>query len=105
MPFIISETGDRVTTITLNRPEKLNAFAGTMREELLAALEAAESDADTRVVIITGAGRGFCAGGDVEFMSGLQKEGDVDRFHKLLDSGRDGVLKIGGTARPGVAAN
>src|SRR5437764_6481891 len=104
MPVIISETRDRVTTITLNRPEKLNAFAGTMREELLAALEAAESDAETHVVIITGAGRGFCAGGDVEFMSGLQKEGAVDRFHELLDAGRDVVLKIAGMARPVVAS-
>ena len=104
MPFIIRETADSVTTITLNRPEKLNAFAGTMREELLAALDAAEGDAGTRAVILTGAGRGFCAGGDVEFMSGLQKEGDVDRFRKLLDAGRDVILKIAGMPKPVIAA-
>lgn len=83
-----------VTTITLNRPEKLNAFGGTMREELLAALRAAQDDASCRVVVLTGAGRAFCAGGDVEYMSALQKQGDVESFRKLLDAGRDIVVQI-----------
>src|SRR5260370_1141577 len=71
--MIRSETHDAVTTITLDRPEKLNAFVGRMREDLLAALRAAEGDANCRVVVITGAGRAFCAGGDVDYMSGLQR--------------------------------
>jgi enoyl-CoA hydratase/carnithine racemase len=50
---------DAVATITLNRPEKLNALIGTMREDLLEALRACEHDADVRVVVITGAGRAF----------------------------------------------
>ena len=90
MSFIGSETRDRVTTITLNRPEKLNAFTGTMREDLLAALRAEEG----RVVVITGAGRTFCAGGDVEFMASLQERGGGESFRMLLDAGRDGVLEI-----------
>src|SRR5437763_4698562 len=92
--MIATETDNNITTITLDRPEKLNAFSGTMREDLLAALRAAADDRDSRVAIITGAGRAFCAGGDVEYMSGLQKNGDVDSFRKLLNAGRAGVTQI-----------
>jgi 2-(1,2-epoxy-1,2-dihydrophenyl)acetyl-CoA isomerase len=92
--MIRTESKDHVTTITLDRPEKLNAFSGTMREDLLATLRAAADDHGCRVVIITGAGRAFCAGGDVEYMSGLQKNGDVAAFRKLLDAGRDIVTQI-----------
>jgi 2-(1,2-epoxy-1,2-dihydrophenyl)acetyl-CoA isomerase len=104
MPFIESSTADLITTITLNRPDKLNAFAGTMREELIAALRAAEADAACRVVVITGAGRGFCAGGDVEYMSGLQKNADVTAFRKLLDAGREIVMTIAAMPKPVIAA-
>jgi 2-(1,2-epoxy-1,2-dihydrophenyl)acetyl-CoA isomerase len=75
-----------------------------MREDLLAALRAADSDSACRIVVITGAGRAFCAGGDVEFMSGLQKDGDVARFRKLLDAGRDVVTQIAEMAKPVIAA-
>ena len=88
--MIRTSTADGVTTITLDRPEKLNAFSGTMREDLLAALREAAGN----VVVITGAGRAFCAGGDVEFMHSLQTTNDVDRFRKLLDTGRDVVEQI-----------
>jgi 2-(1,2-epoxy-1,2-dihydrophenyl)acetyl-CoA isomerase len=98
--MITSDTRDAITTITLNRPEKLNAFSGTMREDLLAALRAA----DGRVVVITGAGRAFCAGGDVDFMAGLQQRGDVGAFRKLLDAGRDIVLAIAELAQPVIAS-
>ncbi len=69
---ILSDVSDNVAVITLNRPEVLNAFAGTMREELLATLEAATEDTAVRCVVITGAGRAFCAGGDVASMVALQ---------------------------------
>lgn len=93
-----------ITTITLNRPDKLNAFSGTMREDLLAALRAAADDTAVRVIVITGAGRAFCAGGDVDYMSGLQKEGDVQSFRKLLDAGRDIVTTIAAIAKPVIAS-
>lgn len=93
-----------MATITLNRPDKLNAFTGTMREDLLAALRACEADDEVRVVVITGAGRAFCAGGDVEYMSGLQKGGDVTSFRKLLDAGRDVILQIASMAKPVIAS-
>ncbi|HEX8154519.1 MAG TPA: enoyl-CoA hydratase [Thermoanaerobaculia bacterium] len=102
--FIKSTTADSVATITLDRPEKLNAFTGTMREDLLAALRAAEADAGVRVVVLTGAGRAFCAGGDVEFMSGLQKERDVDSFRRLLDAGRDVILQLASMPKPVIAS-
>jgi len=102
--FIESTVNDSVATITLNRPDKLNAFTGTMREDLLAALRTCEDDASVRVVVLTGAGRAFCAGGDVEYMSGLQKNGDVVSFRKLLDAGRDVILKIATLPKPVIAS-
>ncbi|MEQ8501650.1 MAG: crotonase/enoyl-CoA hydratase family protein [Sneathiellaceae bacterium] len=62
---ILYTVEDRVATITLNRPEKLNAFTETMRQELIAAFDAADADDDVRAVIVTGAGRAFCAGADL----------------------------------------
>src|SRR3954447_9474492 len=59
------ETDDGVLTITLNRPERLNAFTETMRRELIAAFDLADAEDDVRAVIVTGAGRGFCAGADL----------------------------------------
>lgn len=102
--FIAASRTGAVATVTLNRPDKLNAFTGTMREDLLDALRTCENDADVRVVILTGAGRAFCAGGDVEYMSGLQKSGDVESFRKLLDAGRDVILQIATTSKPVIAA-
>jgi 2-(1,2-epoxy-1,2-dihydrophenyl)acetyl-CoA isomerase len=65
---------DGVGTITLNRPEKYNAFGGNMRQEILQAVENACADADVRVIVITGAGKTFCTGGDVdEFVGGTSK--------------------------------
>jgi 1,4-dihydroxy-2-naphthoyl-CoA synthase len=60
---IIYAKENQTATITLNRPEKLNAYSETMVHEILAALADARDDDTTRAVIITGAGRGFCSGG------------------------------------------
>lgn len=59
------EVADRVATVTLHRPERLNAFTTTMAAELAAVARAADADDDVRVVVVTGAGRGFCAGADL----------------------------------------
>jgi len=104
MSFITTTISSAVATITLNRPDKLNAFAGTMREDLVSALRACASDDAVRVVVITGAGRAFCAGGDVEYMHSLQKSGDVASFRKLLDAGRDIVLQIASMPKAVIAS-
>ncbi|MCI0485281.1 MAG: enoyl-CoA hydratase-related protein [Blastocatellia bacterium] len=62
---IIYEKSNHVATVTLNRPTKLNAYSEVMVHEILAALADARDDDETRAVIITGAGRGFCSGGDI----------------------------------------
>lgn len=59
------ETRDGILTITLNRPDKLNAFTGQMLKELLDAMDRADRDDDVRAIVFTGAGRGFCAGQDL----------------------------------------
>jgi len=62
---ILCEAADGVLTITLNRPDKLNAFTPGMRDAMIAAFDRADEDDTIRVVIITGSGRGFCAGADL----------------------------------------
>src|SRR5499427_1377458 len=59
------EVEDQILTITLNRPDKLNAFTATMQRELIEAFDAADRDDNIRAIIVTGAGRGFCAGADL----------------------------------------
>jgi enoyl-CoA hydratase/carnithine racemase len=71
---VLLEKQEHIATITLNRPERSNAFGGLMRQEIVAALEDVADDSGTRVVVITGAGKAFCTGGDVgEFASGQTK--------------------------------
>jgi enoyl-CoA hydratase/carnithine racemase len=83
---------DGVATVELHRPEKLNAFTLTMCRELVAAADAADADDAVRVVILTGAGRGFCAGADLEKGAATFDE-DANR-----EKGDD-VGSIGGLAR------
>ena len=67
---IIYEVEDNILTMTLNRPEKLNAFNQTMMEEMIDAFDKADEDDDVKAIIVTGAGRGFCAGADLSGGSG-----------------------------------
>src|SRR5439155_3551778 len=83
-----------IVTITLNRPEKLNALAGHMRRDLAEALETAGSDRNVHVVVITGAGRAFCAGGDVRAMADLIDRQNAEEFSRLLGSARRVITGI-----------
>jgi enoyl-CoA hydratase/carnithine racemase len=83
------EVADHVLTITLNRPDRLNAFTPTMAAELIEAFDRADADDDVRAVIVTGAGRGFCAGADLA--------GGGDTFDwRDRDGGESGVPRDGG---------
>jgi enoyl-CoA hydratase/carnithine racemase len=68
---ILYELHEHVATITLNRPDKLNAWTRTMDSEVRAAVRAAADDPDVRAIVVTGAGRGFCAGADMSLLGGI----------------------------------
>lgn len=93
---ILLQTRDRVTTITLNRPDRLNAWTGAMGDQVKQAVTAAGRDPDCRVIVITGAGRGFCAGADMERLQSVAEEGagdtpahDVDAAAPITAPGPD----------------
>lgn len=66
---VLCDTDEGVRTITLNRPDKLNAFTGTMGDEIYDAFQDAVADPDVRVIIVTGAGQAFCAGVDMKALA------------------------------------
>ena len=69
------EVAKRVATITLNRPDKLNAWTAVMEQEVRATMAEAERDENVRVIVLTGAGRGFCAGADMSLLSTVATKG------------------------------
>lgn len=99
------EVADQVLTITLNRPERLNAFTPTMGRELMEAFDRADADDDVRAIIVTGEGRGFCAGadlgggGDTFDWRDRQNADEVPR-----DGGGQVTLRIFESTKPVIAA-
>lgn len=75
---ILYDVSDSIATITLHRPEKLNAFTDVMRDELIGAFDLADADDDVRAVIVTGAGRAFCAGADLATRGNTFSRGGSD---------------------------
>jgi enoyl-CoA hydratase/carnithine racemase len=69
------QVAGRVATITLNRPDKLNAWTAIMEGEVRAAMEEADEDTNVRVIVLTGAGRGFCAGADMSLLNTVAVKG------------------------------
>jgi 2-(1,2-epoxy-1,2-dihydrophenyl)acetyl-CoA isomerase len=101
--ILVSEA-EGIATITLNRPDKLNAFIGHMRRDLAEALEHAGSDRGIKVVIITGAGRAFCSGGDIGFMAELMDRRNSDEFSRILGAGRRVITAIRSMTKPVLAS-
>jgi len=97
---------DRVATITLDRPDKLNAFTRLMRDQLIAAFGQADADDEVRAVIVTGAGRAFCAGADLS--AGASTFDHAKRDDAGLEGQRDGggrvSLRIFESKKPVIAA-
>ncbi len=95
---LIAEQRDRIAVLTLNRPERLNAISGAMLSELSAKLVEANKDPDTRCVVLTGAGRGFCAGLDLVAVGqggiGSRSERQGDNRPRALFDLRDAPINV-----------
>src|ERR1700709_435304 len=102
---ILTELDEGILTITLNRPERLNAWTATMGRELIEAFDAADADDEVRAIVMTGAGRGYCAGADLAgggepFAYGRREMiGDVPR-----DNGGQFTLRVFQSLKPVIAA-
>jgi enoyl-CoA hydratase len=94
---------DGVALVTMNRPEKLNALDNRMWDELPAAIEAESADDDVRVIVVTGAGRGFCAGADLSAISELPSHGVPD-FARYQERAGNTLARIKRAPKPTIAA-
>jgi enoyl-CoA hydratase/carnithine racemase len=109
---IVYEVADGVATITLHRPDQLNAFTGVMMREMIDAFDRIDADDDVRAVIVTGAGRGFCAGADLSGGGDTFSGGGSDEQTDVVQGGvrvpRDGgglvTLRIFECTKPVIAA-
>jgi 2-(1,2-epoxy-1,2-dihydrophenyl)acetyl-CoA isomerase len=102
---ILIEKRDSVATVTLNRPHKLNALDLVMRRELISALPELARDPTVRVVVLTGAGKAFCAGGDITAMDGVTAPAGRDRLkyvqqiiRLLMEMEKPSIASINGVA-------
>ena len=105
-----ADAASRIARITLNRPERLNALNDQMQLEVTDALTQAESDNDVRVVIITGAGRAFCAGGDLNDLGGSSDgngagwtSGNADEVRRSFRSAQGMILGVQQCEKPVIA--
>lgn len=89
---LLYDVKDRIATLTLNRPERLNALGDTLRDDLYDAVNKAAADPDVGVLVITGAGRGFCSGGDVKSMSERNQSGQTSVLEEKLAPKRDRII-------------
>jgi len=93
-PLVLEERSGAVVTLRLNRPEKLNALNPELCRELVHALLRAADDRSVRTVVLTGAGRGFCSGGDINYIYEARTRKSVRDFQVLLEAGKEVCLAI-----------
>lgn len=103
-PHVLIDVSDGIGTVTLNRPDRLNAFFGTMREEIADALEEMARRDDVRVVVVTGRGRAFCAGADVGYMAELLERQAFEEADLLVTAGRRVIRAVIEMPKPAIAA-
>ena len=101
---ILVETADGIGKVTLNRPDKLNSFANQMRQEIAAAVREASARDDVRVIVITGAGRGFSTGADVTYLKEVVDRRDEGVLRGLVQAGRAVVTAIRTAPQPVIAS-
>jgi enoyl-CoA hydratase/carnithine racemase len=107
MPYehIIYDVSDHIATITLNQPDRLNALTPLMRIEFLEAMQLSDKNTDVRVIVITGAGRGFCSGGDMKAMNKAASSDSANALNEKLTPIRDKVvLAMRDATKPVIAA-
>jgi 2-(1,2-epoxy-1,2-dihydrophenyl)acetyl-CoA isomerase len=102
--LILEERDCGVLTIRLNRPNCLNAFNVEMARALIAALRRGSEDADIRAIVLTGAGRAFCGGGDVRLLRDARTRKAPGELAALVGTGKEIVLLIATTPKPVLAA-
>jgi 2-(1,2-epoxy-1,2-dihydrophenyl)acetyl-CoA isomerase len=105
-PQILTDVSDGIGTLTLNRPEKLNAYTTEMGEQVTAVLRAWREDAAVRAVILTGSGRGFCAGVDLEHLKAHQAGANASKGPRLGEEDflRKLPLELAAYPKPLIAA-
>lgn len=104
-PNILTERRGRVLLVTLNRPDSMNALIADMGGLLRDAITMAASDPEFGAVVLTGAGRGFCSGGDIELMEKVMSAGGHwENFSEVVTSGREVALAIRACPKPVIAA-
>ncbi len=99
-----TEITDRVLTLTLSRPDRLNAFTTQMQHELIAAFDEIDANDDVRAVIVTGEGRGFCAGADLGSGGNTFDASGQERLEDHRDGGGQVTLRIFESKKPVIAA-
>jgi 2-(1,2-epoxy-1,2-dihydrophenyl)acetyl-CoA isomerase len=103
-PVLIEEHAGAVATLRLNRPEKLNALNVELGRALVHALLRTGQDPSVRAIVITGAGRGFCAGGDLSFLRDVRMRRGDRELETLLVAGKELCLAIASMPKPVIAA-
>src|SRR5262245_39979123 len=101
---LILATSGPIATVTLNRPEKLNAMGGPIRDELLDLWGKIRGDDSIRVIVITGQGRGFSAGGDIDHLKHLRENNDEQGFRNLLNRSNEVSRAMRSLHKPIIAA-